>query len=123
MNRAGKSSVLRTAALAVCLSLGAVGCGVEVGAGYPDNDYGGYPPDAYIATTEPVYYGGFATYWYGGRWNYRDGSGRWNHYDREPAPLSQRRMQGAPVRRTYEPSRARPASQGRGSGGRSPGRR
>jgi hypothetical protein len=108
-------------ALAVALSLAAVGCGVEVGAAYPDSDPGGYPPDAYIATTEPVYYGGFATYWYGDRWYYRDSGGRWNHYDREPGPLAQRRAAGAPVRRTYELSRARPAT--RPSAARPMGRR
>lgn len=75
------------------------GCGLQVGAGYGyDSDY---PPDAYIATTEPFYFEGRPTYWYGGHWYYRDG-GRWAHYDREPAGLYQRRMQGAPVRRNYE---------------------
>jgi hypothetical protein len=77
------------------------GCGVEVGAAYPGGYDDGYPPDAYIATTEPVYFEGHAAYWYGGRWYYRDG-GRWNHYDREPPGLYQRRMQSPPRQRTYE---------------------
>jgi hypothetical protein len=94
------------------------GCGFAVGAEYP-GDYDGYPPDAYIATTEPVYYGGYATYWYGGRWYYRDG-GRWNHYEREPRGLYERRFQGSPGRRTYESPRGRGGGR---SGGGSRGRR
>jgi hypothetical protein len=96
------------------------GCGLEVGATYPGIGYDDYPPDGYIATTEPVYFDGRPTYWYGGRWNYREG-GRWSHYDREPPGLYQRRMQGPPVRRTYEPSRGRPAAAH--FGGRPGGRR
>jgi hypothetical protein len=85
--------------LAAAVTTTAAGCGVEVGSGY---GYGGdYPPDAYIATTEPYYFDGRPTYWYGDHWYYRDG-GRWSHYDREPPALYQRRMQGAPVRRNYE---------------------
>lgn len=82
--------------------------------------YGDYPPDGYIATTEPVYFEGRPAYWYGNQWYYREG-GRWNHYDREPAALYQRRMQGPPVRHTYEPPRGRPAVGH--SGGRPGGRR
>ncbi len=93
------------------------GCGVEVGAGYPAGYYDDYPPDAFIATTEPFYYGGRANYWYGGRWNYRNGGG-WGHYGGEPAGLRQQRMQGAPRQRTYESSRGRGAGH---SGGRSGG--
>jgi hypothetical protein len=108
--------------LVVALGVASSGCGMEVGADYPDGAYGDYPPDAYIATTEPFYYDGYASYWYGGRWYYRGGGGRWNHYDREPAALAQRRMQGAAVRRrNYEPSGGRPA--GRPSRGRSGGHR
>jgi hypothetical protein len=122
MSRTGHVRTLRTLALAVALAAANAGCGmgVEVGAEYPDGAYGDYPADGYVATTEPFYYNGFATYWYGGRWNYRDGSGRWNHYDREPAALAQHRMQGGARRRNYEPSGGRPA--GRSSGGRSGGR-
>lgn len=105
------------------------GCGgLEMDAGYPGGDgsgYGDYPSDAYIATTEPVYYDGYPSYWYGGRWYYRNGGG-WNHYDREPAGLYQRRMQGAQRRRTYESSGGHPSggsSRGRGGGGRSGGHR
>jgi hypothetical protein len=124
MNRVSQTSpasMLRRMACAAALAAAAmatVACGMEVGAGYPAGAYyDDYPPDAYIATTEPVYYNGYASYWYGGRWYYRNG-GRWNHYDREPAALGQRRMQAAPGRRNYEPSRAgRPAARSR-SGGR-----
>ena len=77
--------------------------------------YDDYPPDGYIATTAPVYFEGRPMYWYGNRWSYREG-GRWYHYDREPPMLYQRRMQGPPVRRIYEPPRARPVP-GRFGGG------
>ena len=79
-------------------------CGLEVEAAYPSGAYDDYPPDAYIAATEPVYFEGHAAYWYGNRWYYRDG-GRWGHYDREPAFLYQRRLQGVPRQRVYEPNR------------------
>ena len=78
------------------------GCGVEMGASFPGVAVDTYPPDGYIATTEPVYYEGRATYWYGGNWYYRNGNS-WNHYDREPPALQQRRMQAAPVRCSYAP--------------------
>ena len=54
-----------------------------------DND--DYPDDAYIASLEPEYYDGHATYWYHGGWRYRDG-GRWSTYRTEPAGLRQARM-------------------------------
>jgi len=123
MSRLGRMrTMLRR--LACLVGMGAAlattaGCGLEVGATYPGDGYDDYPPDGYIATTEPVYFEGRPAYWYGNRWYYREG-GRWNHYNREPPALYQRRMQGPPVRRTYEPSRARPAA---GHFGGRPGRR
>jgi len=98
----GRSAMGRMACVLVlgaAVATIAAGCGVAVGAGYGYD--GDYPPDAYIATTEPFYFDGRPTYWYGGQWYYRDG-GRWTHYNREPPGLYQRRMQGAPVRRNYE---------------------
>ena len=71
------------------------------GPDYPAGAYDDYPPDAYIATTDPVYFDGRASYWYGGRWYYRDGA-RWNYYHAEPAELARHRAFGPPVRRTYE---------------------
>ena len=98
----------------------AVGSGLEVGATYPDGTYDGYPSDGFVATTEPWYYEGRASYWYGGQWYYRDG-GRWNHYGREPDAFRMRRMQGAlPRRRAFEPG-ARPGGV-HGGGGRGGGR-
>lgn len=121
-----QSRMLRAIACAATLGattlIGAAntGCGVEMGAEYPAGDDGDYPSDGYVATTEPVYYGGHASYLYNNRWYYRDG-GRWGRYNREPAALAQRRMQGAPARRTYEsPGHA---VSGRSAGGRSGGRR
>ncbi len=88
------------------------GCEVGVGADYPAGYYGDdYPPDAYIATTSPVYYDGYPSYWYHGRWFYRNGGG-WAHYDHEPRGLYDRRVAAPPVRRNYEP-----AFRGRVSGG------
>jgi hypothetical protein len=109
MSRASQNTMIRRVARALALGLtlaSTAGCGVEVGAAYPGYDDGGYPPDAYIATTTPVYFEGHASYWYGGRWYYRDGN-RWGHYDREPPGLYQRRMQGPPARRAYEAPRGR----------------
>ena len=115
--------------MACAFALGAMvaatsGCEDEVRADYPAGYYGDYPPDAYIATTEPVYYEGNAAYWYGGFWYYRDGSGRWNHYGTEPPGLYQRRI-GVSVgggRRNYEVRGGRGGG-GRGGGGRGGGRR
>ena len=98
-------SAARAFALAAVV-FGATACAYEVGAAYPVDYDGYYPPDAYVATTEPVYYEGRPLYWYGGRWYYREG-GRWAHYTREPPALYQRRMQAPPQRHAYEPSRGR----------------
>ena len=117
MSPASRTRMLRAMACAVTLSATIVvaagsGCGLRVGVAYAPSEYGDYPPDAYIATAEPVYFEGRASYWYGGRWYYRDGN-RWGHYDREPAALRQRRAQVAPRQRTYEqPSRGRQAPAG-----------
>lgn len=137
MSGASETRMLRRMALTIALGASVVatsGCGgMEMDADYPVGDnggygagYGDYPPDSYIATTEPVYFGGYPSYWYGGRWYYQNG-GRWNHYDREPAGLYQRRMQGLSGRHTYESGghyggRASGRGGGRG-GGRSGGHR
>jgi hypothetical protein len=82
---------------------------------YVDTDY---PSADFVATTEPVYVGGHAAYWYHGRWFYRDGA-HWGHYDREPPGLSARRAQfGAAGRVNY----ARPSVR-RGGGAGRPARR
>lgn len=107
----------RAAALCAAVVATAACGGIELGVDYPSDYYGyygEYPPDAYIATTEPLYFNGRASYFYGGRWYYREG-GRWNVYDREPTELYQRRMQAMPMRRTYESWRGHPE-------GRSPAR-
>lgn len=105
MSRVRRPSWLREKACAVTLGAmvaASTACTWGVGvAASPGPYYDDYPPDAYIATTEPVYFEGHAAYWYGNRWYYRDG-GHWGHYDREPPVLYQRRMQAPPVRRTYE---------------------
>jgi hypothetical protein len=86
------------------ITLFASGCYGEV-----DTDPAYYPPASYVVTTEPVYYEGHASYWYGGRWVYRDGP-RWNYYRSEPQYLGLRRGYVAQPRRVYErsaPSRGR----------------
>ncbi len=70
------------------------GCFGGVVATYDD----GYPPDAYIATTTPLYYQGYPTYWYGGRWYRREPLG-WRAYRTEPNFLYERRVRAAPIYR------------------------
>ena len=132
MNRAIRIRALRRVACGVALgALLAIsaGCELEAGPAYPVVVNDQCVSDEYIATTEPVYYEGRASYWCGGVWYYRDGGGRWGHYDREPPGLRGRHLE--PVRRNYEPSfgrrEARPegrpaAPPGGHSGGRPPGR-
>jgi hypothetical protein len=52
------------------------------------------PPVAYIASYEPVYYNGFAHYWYHDHWYYRDHGG-WHMWDHEPGFLHDRRGEWA----------------------------
>jgi hypothetical protein len=96
MSQASRTKMLRgiASAVALCATLMVV-------AGSASADE--YPPDAFVATTEPVYFEGHAAYWYGGFWYYRDGN-RWSHYDREPPELYQRRVRTPPARHNYEPS-------------------
>jgi hypothetical protein len=48
------------------------------------------PPAAYVASYEPIYYNGFAHYYYRNRWYYRDHNA-WRGYDREPGFLHEHR--------------------------------
>jgi len=88
------------------ITLFASGCYDEV-----DAEPAYYPSAGYEVTAQPVYYEGHASYWYGGRWVYRDGP-RWNYYRSEPQYLGVRRGYAGPQRRVYErsgpgPSRGR----------------
>jgi hypothetical protein len=76
-----------------------------------DDDVAYYPSAGFVATAQPVFYDGHASYWYNGHWVYRDGGGRWGYYRSEPGYLAGRRGGGpGPARRTYErPSAPRPA--------------
>jgi hypothetical protein len=65
-----------------------------------DYETDGYPPDGFIATASPVYYEGHASYWYGGRWFYRDGGG-WRSYHQEPGHLYAARSRAVPARQYY----------------------
>jgi hypothetical protein len=62
------------------------------------------PPAAFIATSRPVYYAGRATYWYGGRWYYREGRS-WQAYRDEPRYLRESRVVVVPSRKHYEKRR------------------
>ncbi len=46
----------------------------------------GYPPASYIASYRPVYYNGYAHYWYNNHWYYHD-HGVWRGYATEPGFL------------------------------------
>jgi hypothetical protein len=59
-----------------------------------------FPPAAFIATSSPVYYEGHAAYWYGNRWQYREG-GNWHSYREEPSYLRESRGRREPVRQFY----------------------
>jgi hypothetical protein len=72
--------MLRTIAAVVLFS----SCFGTVGV-YSDYD-DGYPPAGYIATATPVYYQGYPSYYYGGRWYWREGSA-WRIYRDEPVYL------------------------------------
>jgi hypothetical protein len=95
MNRS-PSTLVKT--LATIASVGALG--VSVFASTPAYAQWAPPPPEYVASTEPVYYGGHAHYYYGGHWYYRDGA-NWRHYDREPPELYQRRLHYPPVHHEY----------------------
>jgi hypothetical protein len=102
-----------TCALAVAMLAAIPACTVSA---YPENysDDGDYPPDDFIATTEPVYYDGHAAYWYHSHWYYRDGA-HWRSYGHEPPALAQRRAQnGPPPRRDYARPSVRAAAPSRG---------
>jgi hypothetical protein len=104
MNRTTKMVVKLSSA---CSLLGVL---VLAGGCYGEVDEGGpayYPPDSFVVTGQPVYYEGHASYFYNGRWVYRDGGGRWNAYRSEPTYLAQRRAAVAAPRRTYERPAAR----------------
>ena len=68
MTRAGLGGL--TCALAGGALIAATsGCGANVEPAYPTAAYydpSDYPPASYVATTEPAYYDGHPTYWYGG---------------------------------------------------------
>jgi len=59
-----------------------------------------FPSATYRSTARPIYYQNRATYWYGGRWHYRDGRG-WRTYRTEPRYLRNRRNQQQQRQREY----------------------
>jgi len=59
-----------------------------------------FPPVAFRATARPVYYDGHASYWYQGRWHYRNGR-NWRTYNAEPRYLRDYRRHSEPERHYY----------------------
>jgi hypothetical protein len=59
------------------------------------------PPAEFVATTEPVYYGGHASYWYNGHWYWKDEHGGWQHYESEPRELADHRAHSPPPTKHY----------------------
>ncbi len=59
------------------------------------------PPPEVVATLEPTYYEGHASYWYNNHWYWRDAHGGWNHYDTEPAWLADHRAHFPPARHSW----------------------
>ena len=96
-------TMVRTVALGATL-VATAGCGAELGVAHATD---GYPPDAFIATAEPVYFVGRASYWHGSGCYYRDGS-RWSYYRTEPAVLHPHRLQAPPGHCAAAPPRRPP---------------
>jgi hypothetical protein len=48
------------------------------------------PPSFYVASYEPMYYNGFAHYWWRDHWYYRD-HGAWRWWEHEPGFLHDHR--------------------------------
>jgi hypothetical protein len=91
MNRARKVFLqFAPVALLLFTAAGLTGCYDDYEAGY-EVDPASYPAPAYVATVAPVYYEGRPAYWYGNRWYFRDGGGRWGYYRSEPRYLYQYR--------------------------------
>ena len=60
-----------------------------------------FPPVSFRATARPVYWEGHASYWYQGRWYYREGND-WRYYHEEPVHLREYRTNREPPRQNYE---------------------
>ena len=77
------------------LAAGAVALGVSLASGCGYEEPVGYATvtsvPANIGTYPNVVYEGHPTYYYGNRWWYRGGDGRWLYYRNEPAALYRRR--------------------------------
>jgi hypothetical protein len=58
-----------------------------------------YPTPAYVASYQPIYYNGYAHYYWNNHWVYRDRVGVWHGYATEPPVLWARR--GEWVSRRY----------------------
>jgi hypothetical protein len=81
-------NIIKTTLLSTVLSAGvAAAISLTPATANAQEIYVGGVPDAYIATTEPVYYNGRAHYWYNNHWAYRDGA-NWRYYGAEPAYFS-----------------------------------
>jgi len=103
---------LATAGVLALTLLGTTGCYGEAYGGDPAY----YPSDGFVATEDPVYYGGQANYFYNGSWYYRNG-GNWNYYHSEPAFLRQYRGAHPAAARGGVRGGARGGMRGGGRGG------
>jgi hypothetical protein len=75
---------------AVVVAAGLLGVG---GSGTASAQIVIYPPAAYIATAQPIYFEGRPAYWYNNHWYYRD-RGSWGYYHDEPPGLREHREHG-----------------------------
>jgi hypothetical protein len=97
--------------------------GGVVDTGYATDGYTTPPPE-YVATVQPVYYGGRANYYYNNAWRYREG-GRWGAYRGEPEGLRGYRPQRGGYAGGYAstPQRRYEGGGARGGGARGVGAR
>jgi hypothetical protein len=79
MNRSMIKSLVFAAALPLVATVAVCAAPGEAQAQYAP------PPPGYIASYEPVYYNGYAHYYWRDHWYYRDHYGAWQYYNREPA--------------------------------------
>jgi hypothetical protein len=84
-------TMLAGVAVVSCLAAVPASAGVSIRVGLPD---------AYIATTRPVYYEDHPTYRYRNRWHYRDHRG-WHTYRTEPRYLRDYRSNHETERHYY----------------------
>ena len=73
--------------IAVLLPLGAAVTVLSTSSDASAQYRGGWraPPPSYVARYHPVYYNGYAHYYYNGRWGYNRPGYGWYYYDHNPS--------------------------------------